>query len=413
MMRSLCGILFSLLLVFTVHASAAEFEDEWSRLVDGYLLTPESDAANNALADYIQAYKLCDGANIQKQMDLMRKTIKEGWPESGDDTLSKILAVGAPAMQAVIEGNAKPMAKYPIQMFSLNTPVWDNAQIMALGRLFELEAARKFARADALGAADSLGQGLDFASRVADGTSPLINHMARIPMQRFAAEGLARIALSGEPNSELCNRIMKILEPHLHDSENVASAMELECAGIRTALENPLELINEIEGTNFDMVMRLQDANRDLDVVLSDADTLVALIPPFARGPFSPNGPKELTLALNPLHPAVKMLVPNCVEARSRELGTVTQIRLAWLGAAARAKFAEGGATLEAIKQISASSEAGVDPYTRTAMQIIQKENTLLIYSVGPDTKNDGGIVEFDATKGTTSPGDFVLRIPH
>lgn len=409
----------ALAMVTFLNRTVVGYEDDWSRLVDSYLKTPDANAENNALVDYIRAYKLCDGAGIQKEMEVIRRTITEGWPAGGDEALMRFLAEGRPVMEAVVAGNAKPALNYPAQMPSINSKLWDSIQVIAIGRLFELDAARKLAEGNALAAVESLGQMMTFASRIVDESSSLISQLIRMSMRRSGAEGFMRIALTAKPEPELCARIMELLDPHLMDDEGVAAAMEMECRTIRVSLENPIELINEIGGNNLDLVLQFQDANQNLELVHHQAEELKELIPPIARGPFDPNGQTKLAEAIRPMHPVVKMMIPNVTEARSRELMTLAQIRLAWLTAAA---LSQGVSTerpfFRALENVSAQTAAGIDPFvpSRPIRHVVTEPadgaSFLIFYSVGPDLADDKGALEFSVSKGKPSPGDILVKVP-
>lgn len=53
-----------------------------------------------------------------------------------------------------------------------------------------------------------------------------------------------------------------------------------------------------------------------------------------------------------------------------------------------------------------------IDPYSNQPIKTVHEQNTELIYSIGPDLKDDRGAITYDPTNGTFSAGDIVLRVP-
>lgn len=53
-----------------------------------------------------------------------------------------------------------------------------------------------------------------------------------------------------------------------------------------------------------------------------------------------------------------------------------------------------------------------IDPFANQPLSRVVEDKTELIYSIGPDLKDNGGAVNYDPTNGSFSAGDIVLRVP-
>ncbi|MCE5231468.1 hypothetical protein LLG95_17970 [bacterium] len=52
------------------------------------------------------------------------------------------------------------------------------------------------------------------------------------------------------------------------------------------------------------------------------------------------------------------------------------------------------------------------DPFATAPLRSIAESTTTLIYSIGPDLKDDRAALPYDPTNGTLTPGDIILRLP-
>ena len=52
------------------------------------------------------------------------------------------------------------------------------------------------------------------------------------------------------------------------------------------------------------------------------------------------------------------------------------------------------------------------DPFTEKPLQVDTASSPTLIWSLGPDLKDQKGLLDYDPTNGAASAGDIVIRLP-
>lgn len=81
-------------------------------------------------------------------------------------------------------------------------------------------------------------------------------------------------------------------------------------------------------------------------------------------------------------------------------------------GAQEKANMTLHNLELVGLDMVAGGTGSETDPLTNEPFKTIQEDGSMLIYSIGPDLKDQHGHVAYDPTNGTTSAGDIMLRIP-
>ena len=104
----------------------------------------------------------------------------------------------------------------------------------------------------------------------------------------------------------------------------------------------------------------------------------------------------------------------NLSETRARWNVSETKPRLLLAGAAARYHFLTTGKFPGSPEQFAPLLPNGLpqDPFTTTTLRLISGKDSFVVYSVGPDAKDDAASLVYDPTNGTVSAGDIFLQIP-
>ena len=105
------------------------------------------------------------------------------------------------------------------------------------------------------------------------------------------------------------------------------------------------------------------------------------------------------------------MAIPNFLEASTREKVATARYRLAKLAVAERLAQVEGSAPAATPRDLVPKYLA-TEPQDPFSSGTFQRAAGSDFYSLGPDTRDDAGAVAYDATNGTLSRGDIVLRRP-
>jgi len=105
---------------------------------------------------------------------------------------------------------------------------------------------------------------------------------------------------------------------------------------------------------------------------------------------------------------------PNYSEAITRWNTAEAKSRLLLAGAAARHNFLKTGEFPREASGFAPLLPEGPpqDPFTGTPLRFIGNRDPFVVYSVGPDKKDDKAAFLYDPTNGTISPGDVFFEIP-
>jgi len=104
----------------------------------------------------------------------------------------------------------------------------------------------------------------------------------------------------------------------------------------------------------------------------------------------------------------------NLSETSTRWNISETKPRLLLAGAAARYHFLTTGKFPGSPEQFAPLLPHGLpqDLFTTTTLRLISGKDSFVVYSVGPDAKDDAASLVYDPTNGTVSAGDIFLEIP-
>ena len=105
---------------------------------------------------------------------------------------------------------------------------------------------------------------------------------------------------------------------------------------------------------------------------------------------------------------------PNYAEVETRWNMTEARSRLLLAGAAARYNFLKTGKFPREAAGFAPLFPNGLpqDPFSGTPLRFIADRDPFVVYSVGPDEKDDGATFLYDPTNGTITPGDIFIEIP-
>jgi hypothetical protein len=107
-------------------------------------------------------------------------------------------------------------------------------------------------------------------------------------------------------------------------------------------------------------------------------------------------------------------LIENYSEVIARWDTAEAKSRLLLAGAAARHNFLKTGAFPHEASDFVPllPDRLPQDPFTGTPLRFIANRDPFVVYSVGPDKRDDKAAFLYDPTNGTFSPGDVFIEIP-
>lgn len=101
-------------------------------------------------------------------------------------------------------------------------------------------------------------------------------------------------------------------------------------------------------------------------------------------------------------------------EAQTRFLSTDSHFDLIRMATVAKHRVVSKSAWPRNSKEFAPLLPKGLprDPFSSATLRYRSDPSLFTCYSVGPDRRDNGGVVEYDPTNGTFSAGDIILRVP-
>lgn len=309
-----------------------------------------------------------------------------------------LLQQNASVFLSVQKGFAYPYYNPPIRSFSTLIPYF--SQEIRLGRLIRLQSEVRAAHGDWVGAADSALDAIRLGEDIPRGgiyiaqsvgcTCAGSGHIALWPTIDHLDAGQARQAT---------RRLEEIMGRHFAWPETLQEEKWMGQAGLKEVLRgvNARNALSSVEGTigtgmNADTFQRFRAAfymAYGKKRILQNYTTLMDMQIAQARQPFGTKAP-----ALPKLDPITDAMIPVFDEGRFKECESEAQNGLLLLALALRAYRLEQGHYPTALAELVPAylTKLPNDPFAAqgTFRYRIDGEKYLL-YSVGPDTKDDGG----------------------
>lgn len=284
-------------------------------------------------------------------------------------------------------------------------------------RILTAEARRRRDAGDLNGAADALLSVQPMAQATREPV--LISHLVALQMQTMANKELGAWISEGNVPPDIARRIQDQLSKQAIGLPDFRKAAEIEYAGMRNdfvyMLNNPIgDTIRREFGKR-----NPEDKSASLGALFwrhpvefvaggamlvgakANASTIVDRYDALYTGMFESidkntrfeRNEQEMKILNVPYSP--KFNVWNVDEARTRTNTNAAFLRL----------------DLAGLNVASGAAVGEKDPFNNDPLKTVSEGGATMIYSVGPDLKDDRGALTYDATNGTFSAGDIFLRV--
>lgn len=296
---------------------------------------------------------------------------------------------------------------------SRNIPVPNWMMYQRCSLILTAEARQRRDTGDWAGAADVLGS----INPMAQAIQPpwLIGHLVGVAMQTKANKELACWISSGGVPADIARSLQDRMSRQVIGLADYRKALEGEYASGRNSMVEMLnssipDMIRQTVGGSKSASLgeifwnhpgkfmatgimgMLAKANASTIVDRFDAlnNERFAALDKGERFDWNSDSLKILNVPYSPKFP-----IANFDEAHTRTDTNMTLLKLDIAGL-----------------NLSQGKPAGeTDPFTNESLKTAQDGGETVIYSVGPDKKDDGGAITYDPTNGTFSRGDISLRV--
>ena len=348
------------------------------------------DTYNSAAAQLLDSSKI--GYAISSRHAASVKDDRDySWAEK-----EKLISENAPALDLLREGLNETYVNPPARSFNALFPYY--AQHRAMARLLALESAVRAHRGDFAGAAGSALDAVELGEEIPRG-STLIGGLVGIACQAIGRRSLLRYTdrLSGSQALAAAKRMERIRAKHVPFHETL---QEEEWAGQAGLLEimrkpNSMAAMNQAMGSPAPSLVNNPYVSQLAYLVYSKRrimnDYTKYMDSEIARAKL-PYGTAPATKIPN--DPIVQILVPVFGEARLSFVKSEAQNGLTEISLALRAYRVQHGSYPESLSALAPAMlvQLPADPFGKGGTFGYRRVGSVyVLYSVGPDGKDDGG----------------------
>jgi hypothetical protein len=398
------------LYIVLLHSSYAQ-QDRFIPHAKAFLASPEGGGEENALSNYVRAMEQFDTQVYLQHQQTFDHILKSGWTGSEQNEMN-ILRSLQPILSEIWHGNEKEFVKYP-PFESGQEPVPSLEKNQVLGKLMIIQGlyCEHIKRPDY--AMQWFRHSVIFGQRICDSHSRVIMKLISIAIEELALNTFQQFFVRHNLGKDAYLKIANDLTMLRSSDTPFWQAKKNEHRIAHTLIKNLDAAPDELQTlppekqerikyiiSNKDAVLKQFSAfaqklesllQEDLPVIIrTDFDTLTADLPP--------------SLAMSGAVP----VEPRIREGRTYALWAVTIVTAQIL--AYRAQKGTLPPNLFALSEIGVT--APKDPFSPTmAVKYVQRGNSSLLYSIGPDLTDNGGSPAYDPTNGTISSGDIIANV--
>jgi hypothetical protein len=254
----------------------------------------------------------------------------------------------------------------------------------------------------------------EFGGKFAGKNTILISNLIGIALEKIAYTPLKQFVINHPQKKGQMKRIIETLERIEQNRTPVSEALRTEQKCFVYFLDHRQEYAKNksVVDSGWAAYMNITDA--EVQQIKSDADKAWGFVISAAESPYSSkqyNIDTALMEMIKPMHPLVRVAIPNFCAANVRELIMATDNRLIRIIAAAQLYYADNNKYPNSLAELAPMYLTSVPKdYFSDADYIyfaVPASNTFYVYSVGPDMIDNKNQIVYDPTNGVTSPGDI------
>ncbi len=381
----------------------------------------ERDGRDNALIHYQLAGKLMPGVPRGDQIELIKQVLEQGWSEEAN-VLLPYIATFRPMFEEIRKGVALDYAmgigweKGPATPIPNFLAAQISAKILCVeGRYFESQGEYQKALDNYMTA---LTMGRDYSAP--EGT--LISHLISIAIESITLKQLHHLVASGNLHRTTLDYVLARLRLIEETQGTSADAFrsEANCWGwyMEQIREKPEEARKTIEdqpyfkGLSQEEMSALADRLEAEHNQLWDFEIQFIETPYWERDPEAHKQKREKMIAS--FHAMLQGPFRNFHEADVRALVTTSKLRETQLATALAAYKIDkkrypirlSALVPDYLKVLPMDPFNGEEYHYKPA----RDGSTYMLYSVGPDRKDEATVVVYDPTNGTLSGGDIFFK---
>jgi hypothetical protein len=378
-------------------------------LLDVLLDIKEQDGRDNAMIHYVEAEKLWPGQSEMYDFDVIPTVLEKGWDE-GMTELHEYLAKWQPMFKRIRQGTQVGYARNIGVTRGTGTFTQNLMAGLSAAKMLCVEARYFESRGMYQDALDSSLTALTIGGDYGSPGSTLIHSLISMGMQGVALESIYGLVTTDNLDRPALDRLGARLWEIEKTEVPIADVFRNERAATVWALErddqNP-KLQREMQKRRAQLSPELRhlvdDNLQEHDCMNRDLKEIWEFLIASAEAPYweldSETHQRKRAALVESVHPLLKEFSHH-EEVGVRYRVMMAKLRLTRIVAAlAEYKLDHGGFPNQLCDlAVEYLDSVPIDPFSG-------KEFSAL-YSVGPDRKDDGGKVQYDATNGTVSRGD-------
>jgi len=401
--------------------------DHWTAAMQKWLATPEADADNNGFVEYTRAIQQFDTNLFMKNDPAFQSILKNGWTRDFPQA-RQALNQCRPIFSLIWEGNQKPRVIYPhwsrIVTDPVNAPVPNFLKIQLIGKLMVAQALLYESQGKPDLAISTYQTLLHYAGGFSVENAPLISKLISVALQSMALkqiEGfIQRSSLSEAQYTHMAEVLGACRMNQTPTWVFFKGEAEIHILGLQNMINMTRNMQNQ--GEYDKAVKEAGHGGREMaesigeavkagkeQEIIQEMKLLWETMIEEAKKPFPEFHRFDAQKLLKSMNPAVRITFPNILEARIREEVSVAHHCLAWHGALLKAHKARTGSYPSSLNMPGLAFPQIVDPFTGEPMKYRIQDGKALIYSLGPDMKDQKAGVSYDPRNGSQSAGDIFL----
>jgi len=357
---------------------------------------------NNGIKEYMLALKESK-INTNLTNDLSN-VLKKGWSASSNDIIT-LINENQKAIDLIHKGSQKPYAKAVMDEskidFSAPVPNFLFIQVLskimvAQGKKFESEGNVKDAIRNYIDVI-KFGKGI--------GHSPfLIGKLIDIAVETIGYKALVSALLHYElwtvPLTELQGELAEMEKR----TKPISDTFWNEHLMFVNTIEKQARGEMKADGTSA-LYLRL---NKDR-IIENNTKFWKAFVENLKK-PYAEMIKFDPTAMINEMDAMNRMLVPNYLEASTRDFTAQVWEKAAQIIVALKISKARTNAYPPSLGQIKSTTQnIPIDPFSNTDFKYMPANSSFILYSIGPDIVDERGQNIYDPTNGTRSSGDIVF----
>lgn len=372
----------------TPAVSSRDWKD-WNSMVQGYVA---ENPGNERLLRFLEVLGQLDmkvATRVQRQVDTI---VREGWNAPYPE-VAEVLTTLRPVLEGALDlGRGGAFGFPPAE--DLQAPVPNFPQMQMLIKLLVADARQAEARGDADGAVEKLVATARLADRFGARGVLLLQHMVSLSAQATVYRNLQAVLANPRTSADAAQRAglaLHEIDTHragLLDGLRTESRVTLQT--VERARQDPA-FLEKVTATDKGMTKQLLE---NYDQFRAEHERVWAIVleacakPAWERPRMDAAWVKSTTKDV-----AFQVVLPTMAESMTRDDILLAHLRICEVLCAVRMGKPELAAQF-------------IDPFSGRALVLTDR----LVYSVGPDRKDDSGAVVFDSKNGTGSAGDIVAR---